>query len=94
MRISLNSTCLIACQWGPRSNFAWSLPAKPTYIRASAPTMEWDTAAGHAVLVAAGGSVWAPGGVPLLYSKPAFRNSYFIASGTLIPPPLAPVLST
>jgi 3'(2'), 5'-bisphosphate nucleotidase len=54
------------------------------------PTMEWDTAAGHAVLAAAGGGVWAPGGVPLLYAKPAFRNSYFIASGTLIPPPLHP----
>jgi 3'(2'), 5'-bisphosphate nucleotidase len=54
------------------------------------PTMEWDTAAGHAVLAAAGGSVSAPGGVPLLYAKPTFRNSYFIASGTLIPPPLNP----
>ena len=29
------------------------------------------------------------GGVPLLYGKPSFRNSFFIASGTLIPPPLA-----
>jgi 3'(2'), 5'-bisphosphate nucleotidase len=53
------------------------------------PTMEWDTAAGHAVLLAAGGSVSAPGGVPLLYAKKDFRNTYFIASGTLIPPPLA-----
>jgi len=52
-------------------------------------TMEWDTAAGHAVLLASGGTVWAPGGVPLLYGKPDFRNSYFIASGSLIPPPLA-----
>lgn len=53
------------------------------------PTMEWDTAAGHAVLLAAGGSVWAPGGVPLLYGKSGFRNSFFIASGTMTPPPLA-----
>lgn len=53
------------------------------------PTMEWDTAAGHAVLLAAGGSVWAPGGVPLVYGKAGFRNSFFIASGTLSPPPLA-----
>jgi len=53
------------------------------------PTMEWDTAAGHAVLVAAGGSVWAPGGVPLRYGKPGFRNSFFIASGTLVPQQLA-----
>jgi 3'(2'), 5'-bisphosphate nucleotidase len=53
------------------------------------PTMEWDTAAGHAVLVAAGGKVLAPGGQPLAYGKPDFRNSFFIASGTLSPAPLA-----
>jgi 3'(2'), 5'-bisphosphate nucleotidase len=53
------------------------------------PTMEWDTAAGHAVLAAAGGNVLAPGGAPLAYGKPGFRNSFFIASGTLSPVPLA-----
>lgn len=53
------------------------------------PTMEWDTAAGHAVLAAAGGKVLAPGGEPLGYGKPDFRNSFFIASGTLNPVPLA-----
>jgi 3'(2'), 5'-bisphosphate nucleotidase len=53
------------------------------------PTMEWDTAAGHAVLAAAGGKVVAPGGAPLAYGKPGFRNSFFIASGTLTPVPLA-----
>jgi 3'(2'), 5'-bisphosphate nucleotidase len=52
------------------------------------PTMEWDTAAGHAVLLAAGGSVFAPGGTPLLYGKPTFRNTFFIASGGLNPPTL------
>src|SRR6185312_3819620 len=53
------------------------------------PTMEWDTAAGHAVLAAAGGKVLAPGGAPLAYGKPGFRNSFFIASGMLDPVPLA-----
>lgn len=53
------------------------------------PTMEWDTAAGHAVLAAAGGQVLAPGGEPLAYGKPEFRNPFFIASGTLRPVPLA-----
>jgi len=53
------------------------------------PTMEWDTAAGHAVLAAAGGKVLAPGGKPLAYGKPGFRNSFFIASGTLSPVALA-----
>jgi 3'(2'), 5'-bisphosphate nucleotidase len=53
------------------------------------PTMEWDTAAGHAVLAAAGGQVLAPGGESLRYGKPGFRNPSFIASGTLVPLPLA-----
>jgi 3'(2'), 5'-bisphosphate nucleotidase len=53
------------------------------------PTMEWDTAAGHAVLAAAGGKVLAPGGSPLAYGKPDFRNTFFIASGALTPVPLA-----
>lgn len=43
------------------------------------PTMEWDTAAGHAVLAAAGGKVLTCDGAPLSYGKPEFRNPYFIA---------------
>ena len=43
------------------------------------PTMEWDTAAGHAVLAAAGGVVSDPAGAPLQYGKPKFRNTSFIA---------------
>jgi 3'(2'), 5'-bisphosphate nucleotidase len=45
------------------------------------PTMEWDTAAGHAVLVAAGGSVVHPEGAPFRYGKPGLRNGAFIAWG-------------
>ena len=44
-------------------------------------TMEWDTAAGHAVLAAAGGSVSTVEGTPLIYGKPGFRNPHFIARG-------------
>lgn len=43
------------------------------------PTMEWDTAAGHAVLAAAGGRVVCLDGQPLTYGKPDFRNPFFIA---------------
>lgn len=43
-------------------------------------TMEWDTAAGHAILEAAGGRVLTCDGKPLSYGKPEFRNPYFIAS--------------
>ncbi len=42
---------------------------------------EWDTAAGQAVLEAAGGSVRDLEGQRLRYGKPAFRNSSFIARG-------------
>lgn len=44
-------------------------------------TMEWDTAAGHAVLRAAGGSVETVDGAPLLYGKTGFENPAFIARG-------------
>ena len=44
-------------------------------------TMEWDTAAGHAVLRAAGGSVMTWDGGPFLYGKPGFHNGPFIARG-------------
>jgi 3'(2'), 5'-bisphosphate nucleotidase len=44
-------------------------------------TMEWDVAAGHAVLAAAGGRVTTREGAPLLYRKPGFENPPFIARG-------------
>ncbi len=44
-------------------------------------TMEWDTAAGHAILEAAGGRVETVDGKPLLYGKPHFENPPFIAYG-------------
>jgi len=42
-------------------------------------TSEWDTAAGHAVLAAAGGTVTTLDGEPLLYGKPRFLNPAFVA---------------
>ena len=45
------------------------------------PTMEWDTAAGQAVLEAAGGRVLGPDGQPLTYGKPGFLNGAFVAMG-------------
>jgi 3'(2'), 5'-bisphosphate nucleotidase len=44
-------------------------------------TMEWDVAAGHAVLAAAGGRVTTRDGAPFLYRKPGFENPPFIARG-------------
>lgn len=49
------------------------------------PTMEWDTAAGHAVLDAAGGCVTTTAGDPFDYRKPDFENPGFLAWGGLRP---------
>ncbi len=45
------------------------------------PTMEWDTGAGHAVLIASGGDVLLEDGSPFLYGKTEqnYLNPYFIA---------------
>lgn len=45
------------------------------------PTMEWDIAAGDAILRAAGGSVRTLDGGTLAYGKDGFRNPPFVASG-------------
>jgi 3'(2'), 5'-bisphosphate nucleotidase len=47
------------------------------------PTMEWDIAAGHAVLAAAGGGVRQPDGTPFVYGKAdqGFKNGWFVARG-------------
>ncbi len=47
------------------------------------PTMEWDTAAGHAIVLAAGGRVERSDGGPLTYGRVAdgFLNPFFVAWG-------------
>ena len=45
------------------------------------PTSEWDIAAGHAVLAAAGGSITQIDGSPFVYGKDNIRNPHFIAKG-------------
>ncbi len=52
------------------------------YARAGR-TMEWDTAAGHAVLSAAGGAITTWDSGPFLYGKPGFENGAFVARGAL-----------
>ena len=55
-------------------------------------TMEWDTAAGDAVLRAAGGSTCTLDGRPLAYGKrnqahdADFANPHFVARGSTFPP--------
>jgi 3'(2'), 5'-bisphosphate nucleotidase len=47
------------------------------------PTMEWDIAAGHAVLAAAGGRLTTVEGEPFIYGKAdqGFKNGWFVARG-------------
>lgn len=47
-------------------------------------TMEWDTAAGQAILEAAGGRVETFAGTPLAYGKPGLKNDSFLAWGTAL----------
>ena len=57
------------------------------------PTSEWDTAAGHAVLLAAGGRVDGLDGTPLKYGKKAFLNPGFCATAGWEAPPIGPFMA-
>jgi 3'(2'), 5'-bisphosphate nucleotidase len=56
------------------------------------PTSEWDTAAGHAVLLAAGGRVDGLDGTPLAYGKKAFLNLGFCATAGWEAPAIGPYM--
>ncbi|HSO42320.1 MAG TPA: 3'(2'),5'-bisphosphate nucleotidase CysQ [Rhodospirillales bacterium] len=49
-------------------------------------TMEWDTAADHAIVHFAGGSVTDMEGRELLYGKPGFENPHFVVKGAVRKP--------
>ena len=46
-----------------------------------APTCEWDTAAAHAIVEGAGGSVSDDNGKCLVYGKKNILNPFFIVKG-------------
>lgn len=56
------------------------------------PTSEWDTAAGHAVLLAAGGRVDGLDGTPLKYGKTSFLNRGFCATAGWQAPAIGPFM--
>jgi 3'(2'), 5'-bisphosphate nucleotidase len=68
---------------GSSLKFCWVASGRADVYPRWGRTMEWDTAAGHAVLEAAGGVVLTPDGAPLLYGKGAqgFANGPFVAWG-------------
>lgn len=49
-------------------------------------TYEWDTAAGDAILRALGGGIITSSNTPLVYGKPDFINSTFLAYGAALSP--------
>jgi 3'(2'), 5'-bisphosphate nucleotidase len=69
--------------------FGWLAKGEADLYPRTGETSEWDTAAGHALLRAAGGSVTTLEGSPLLYGKAnaKFINANFVAWGRT---PLAP----
>jgi len=68
---------------GSSLKFCWVAAGKADVYPRWGPTMEWDTAAGHAVLEASGGVVTQPDGSPFVYGKGAkgFENGPFVAWG-------------
>ncbi len=68
---------------GSSLKFCWLAAGKADVYPRWGPTMEWDTAAGHAILNAAGGQMLTPDGSPFTYGNGSegFRNGPFIAWG-------------
>jgi 3'(2'),5'-bisphosphate nucleotidase len=75
------------CSVGSSLKFCLVAEAAADFYPRLGPTMEWDTAAGDAVLRAAGGAVVTLDGAPLLYGKSGvpgmreFENPHFLAAG-------------
>ncbi|MBE7218962.1 MAG: 3'(2'),5'-bisphosphate nucleotidase, partial [Caulobacteraceae bacterium] len=80
------------CNVGSSLKFALVADGRADLYPRTGPTMEWDTAAGHAILLAAGGRMAAPDGSPFRYGKPGFRNGGFVASGPFDAPPIGPFM--
>lgn len=66
---------------GSSAKFCMLAEGKADIYPRFSPTMEWDTAAGDAVLRAAGGCVLGADGQPLAYGKEGYRNAGFLALG-------------
>ncbi len=63
---------------GSSLKFCLVAEGKADYYPRYAPTMEWDTAAGHAICLAAGASVTQSDGAPLRYNRQDLLNPYFL----------------
>jgi 3'(2'), 5'-bisphosphate nucleotidase len=70
---------------GSSLKFCWIAEGKADIYPRLGPTSEWDIAAGHAILSAAGGHLTGLDGAPLAYGKAeqGFKNPYYVARGLL-----------
>ncbi len=66
---------------GSAIKFGWIAEGAVDLYPRLGPTMEWDTAAGQAIVESAGGRVTGRDGRPLTYGKPGFKNPPFVAHG-------------
>ncbi len=80
---------LIRVTRGSSLKFCMLAEGKADFYPRMGPTMEWDTAAGHAIAVAAGCRVLQyPGMAPLEYNKEDLKNPFFIALPEHYPLPI------
>ena len=65
---------------GSALKFCLIAAGKATVYPRFAPTMEWDTAAGHAILKACGKNIFTyPSGLEMVYNKQSLVNEWFVA---------------
>ena len=66
---------------GSSIKFCYMAEGKVDLYPRTSPTMEWDIAAGHSILKAAGGNIISEFGLEIQYGKVNFKNKNFLAFG-------------
>ncbi len=78
--LNLNGEKISMVNAGSALKFCLLAEGKATVYPRFAPTMEWDTAAGHAILKACGKNIILhPSNIEMKYNKPSLVNDWFIA---------------
>ena len=66
---------------GSSIKFCYLAEGQVDFYPRTSPTMEWDIAAGHSILKAAGGNIVSSSGFEMRYGKENFKNRNFLAYG-------------
>jgi 3'(2'), 5'-bisphosphate nucleotidase len=78
--LNLNGAKISMVNAGSALKFCLLAEGKASVYPRFAPTMEWDTAAGHAILKACGKNIMLyPSNIEMTYNKPSLVNDWFIA---------------